>query len=44
LGTYGQLWIGSFHSKRPKKLWLTSKRDVQRGRYRQAEINMSALW
>src|SRR6266508_2136592 len=32
LGSYAQLWIGSFHSNRPKRRWRTSKKDVQRAR------------
>jgi len=31
-GLFGQLWIGSFHSSRPTRLWLTSKADVQKAR------------
>jgi len=38
LGLFGQLWIGSFHSSRPTRLWLTSKEDVQKARLSSGEI------
>jgi NADPH:quinone reductase-like Zn-dependent oxidoreductase len=31
-GSYAQLWIESFHSNRPQRLWITSKQDVQKAR------------
>ena len=31
-GSYARLWIGSFHSNRPTRLWPTSKKDVQKAR------------
>ena len=29
---YARSWIGSFHSNRPRRLWLTSKQDAQKAR------------
>ena len=31
-GSYAPLWIESFHSNRPKRLWRMSKRDEQKAR------------